>query len=233
MISDMINQYQRRQHVECAFQNLVIKIVCYICYDIKLITLRRPKQEETCLWEESGKAVIVVGGVGGQSAIRHKSVFQAVEIPTGVAHLNSCLRIIVILTDVSSSDDRLTWPMWTERHSLILLYRIEISRKEVWDGAYQGASWGDAYQGASLNLKFSSSALRSSPSWMSILATFLLTRQPFLQNNDVDPSLNLNVFVWPRYINNFTLLLPSATFQNAKPISGKQLGIIGFVNYVG
>ena len=152
-------------------------------------------ERETCLWEKSGKAVIVVGGVGGQSAIRQKSVFQAVEIPTGVAHLNSCLRIIVILTDVYSSHDRSTWPMWTERHSLILLYRIEISRKEVW------ASWGDAYQGASLNLKFSSSALRSSPSWMSILATFLLTRQPFPQNDDVDPSFVLNVFVGPRYIN--------------------------------
>ena len=208
MISDMINQYQRRQHVECAFQNLVIKIFCYFCYAIKLITLKRPKQEGTCLWEKSGKAVIVVGGVWGQSAIRHKSVFQAVEIPTGVTHLDSCLRIIVILTDVSSSDDRSTWPMWTERHSLILLYRIEISRKEVW------ASWGDAYQGASLNLKFSSSALRSSSSWMSILATWRGNPSP--KNDDVDPSFVLNVFVWPRYINKFILLLPSATFQAGK-----------------
>ena len=176
MISDMINQYQRRQHVECAFQNLVIKIFCYFCYDIKLITLNQPKQEETCLWEESGKAIIVVGCVRGQSAIRQKSVFQAVEIPTGVAHLDSCLRIIVILTDVSSFDDRSTWPMWTERHSLILLCRIERRFEMV---PISGASWGVAYQGASLNLKFSSSALRTSSSWMSILAIFLLTRQPF------------------------------------------------------
>ena len=181
MISDMINQYQRRQHVECAFQNLVIKIFCYFCYAIKLITLKRPKQEETCLWEKSGKAVIVVGGVGGQSAIRQKSVFQAVEIPTGVTHLDSCLRIIVILTDVSSSDDRSTWPMWTERHSLILLYRLKYPERRFEMVPISGASWGDAYQGASLNLKFSSSALRSSSSWMSILATFLLTRQPFPQ----------------------------------------------------
>ena len=36
MISDMINQDQRRQHRECACQNLVIGISCYVCYDIKI-----------------------------------------------------------------------------------------------------------------------------------------------------------------------------------------------------
>ena len=179
MISAMINQYQRRQHVECAFQNLVIKIFCYFCYDIKLITLKQPKQEETCLWEKSGKAVIVVGGVGGQSAIRHKSVFQAVEIPTGVAHLDSCLRIIVILTDVSSSDDRSTWPMWTERHSLILLYRIEISRKEVWDGAYIRGYLRWCLSGG----KPQSEVFEQRTSFLVFLDVHLghLTRQPFPQ----------------------------------------------------
>ena len=36
MISDMINQDQRRQHRECACQNLVIGVSCYVCYDIKI-----------------------------------------------------------------------------------------------------------------------------------------------------------------------------------------------------
>ena len=210
MISDMINQYQRRQHVECAFQNLVIKIFCYFCYDIKLITLKQPKQEETCLWEESGKAVIVVGCVGGQSAIRQKSVFQAVEIPTGVSHLDSCLKIIVILTGVSSFDDLLTWPMWTERHSLILLYRIEISRKEVWASEVmpirgQASIW--SFRAAHFVPR-----LLGCPSW----PLSCWRGNPSPKNDDVDPSFVLNVFVWPRYINKFILLLPSATFQAGK-----------------
>ena len=45
------------------------------------------------LGEEGGEAVIVVRGVGGQRSVRKQPVLQAVEVPAGVAHLNSCLML--------------------------------------------------------------------------------------------------------------------------------------------
>ena len=45
------------------------------------------------LGEEGGEAVIVVRGVGGQGSVRQQPMLQAIEVPTGVAHLNSGLKI--------------------------------------------------------------------------------------------------------------------------------------------
>ena len=231
MISDMINQDQRRQHRECACQNLVVMLSCYLCYDIKLITFKRLKQEETCLWEESGKTVIVVGCVGGQSAIRHKSVFQAVEIPTGVTHLDSCLRIIVILTDVSSSDDRSTWPMWTERHSLILLCRIERRFEMV---PISGGK-----------LRWCLSGVKPQSEVFEQRTSFFVFLDVQLGHFPVDEAtLPPKKMMWILLLSLMFLCGPDTSINSsyfflqphsklAKPISGKWLGIFGFANYVG
>ena len=133
MISDMINQDQRRQHRECACQNLVIGVSCYVCYDIKIDNFEARKARGDLSLRRKWKSCHRCRGRWGtkshQAEVRVPGSRDPNRrcpsglLPEDYCDINGCVQLwwSVNLADVNGKT---------------LPHFVVSDWKEVWDGAY-------------------------------------------------------------------------------------------------